>query len=468
MSRTVVVGAGIAGLALAHALRRGGDADVLVLEAAPRPGGRIQSPRVGGFVCEAGPTGFLDNEPATLELVEELDLGGRLLRSDDSARRRFLLRGGEFHELHTNPLRFLRSPLLSRRGKLRMLMEPLVRAKRSGEESVGGFARRRLGGEVADYLVDPMVSGVFAGDLDRLSLPAAFPKMVEMEREHGGLFKAMKARRKQIAARAQEQGTEKAGPAGPGGVLYSFDEGMQVLVDALARELGPSLRCGEAVRELAAEPGGGWRLGLDGGPVMAGRVVLALPAPASAALLRPLSPVAAGALSQVPFSPVHVVMQAYRREQVSHDLQGFGFLVPRKEGRRILGTLFHSSIFPAHTADGAVLLRTMVGGARNPQARELDEVALGALVREETGGLLGISGEPLLQQVVRWPAGIPHYELGHLDRVEVARAALDELGGLELAGNSVAGIGVNHCIRHARDLAAELLAGGGDAREAKA
>lgn len=469
--RVVVIGGGIAGLTAAYrivgaARHEGLELDVRVLEASEEPGGKIQSERHGEWLCETGPNGFLDNEPATLRLVQDLGLDDRLQRSTDEARRRFLVRDGRLVEMHMHPVKFLRSPLLSRRAKLRMGMELFQKPKLDDrDESVGDFGRRRLGSEFTRIMLDSMVSGIYAGDVDRLSVKAAFPKIVDLEQEHGGLFKGMFARqkekrreRKAARARGETPSGEGGVQAGPAGVLHSFDEGMQVPIDTLADVLGPERVRTNAAAARVTRQGERFEVVLaDGERLEADAVVSTIPARAASEILREIAPAAADALSEIHLAGVHVVCLGYPREAIEADTRAFGALIPRGEGIRTLGTIFSSSTFEDRAPEGHVLLTNMIGGRHDPQANELDDDALVEQVRSDLGPILGLQGEPELVQVYRWSRGIPQYEIGHLERVERAEAAARESGGLFLAGNSVSGVSFNHCILRAESLADEVL-----------
>jgi oxygen-dependent protoporphyrinogen oxidase len=472
-SRVAIVGGGIAGLTAAYriqklAAERDADVEVHVYEAGGTVGGKIRSRRDDEWLCESGPNGFLDNEPATLRLVDDLGLRDQLLRSSDAARRRFLVRKGQLVEMHMHPIRFLKSPLLSRRAKLRMAMEYFKPARRDGgDESVGDFGRRRLGREFTEVMLDSMVSGIYAGDVDRLSVAAAFPRIVELEQTYGGLFKGMLARQKERRKRLREAKrrgktqTDKAGDrpvqAGPSGVLHSFTEGMQAPIDALAEALGPQVL---HTRSRIAGLRRGRRFELEtaaGERIEADAVIVALPSLHASGLLEELSPEAASALGGVELAGVHVVCLGFPEEQIAADTAAFGVLIPRREKIRTLGSIFSSATFSGRAPEGQVLLTNMIGGRHDPQASDLDDDALVAQVLADLRPVLGLHGEPSYLRVYRWARGIPQYELGHLERVARAERAVAGLPGLHLAGNSVVGVSFNQCILAAESLAPRVL-----------
>jgi protoporphyrinogen/coproporphyrinogen III oxidase len=493
MKRVVIVGGGITGLATALHLRDGAaersrELEVVVLEAADRPGGNIRTHRTEGYTIEAGPNGFLDNVPATLDLVRRLGLEGQLQRADESAARRYLFRNGRLHLLPAGALSFLRNPVLSLRGRLRVLGEPFARPRPAGaDESVYDFAARRIGPEAASVLVDAMVSGVFAGNVHELSLRSAFPKMAQMEAEHGGLVKAMVARmgrrraaKKEARARTERgedvgELTRAGGPAGPGGTLTSFAAGLDTLVDGLAAAAGDSLRLRSPVRGLrrTAEElvppdavGGAvrpattarpWTVELaTGDEIQADAVVLAVPSPHAAPLLQPLDPVLGMTVAEIPTAGLAVVALGYRAEDVP-DVHGFGFLVPRGMGPRILGCLWDSSIFPGRAPEGRVLMRVMIGGAHDPSAVTQAEPALLDRVRRDLQTTMGLVAEPVLTRVFRWPLGIAQYRLGHQERLDRIHDRLREHPGLWVAGSSFYGISMNACFERAPSQAEEIV-----------
>jgi oxygen-dependent protoporphyrinogen oxidase len=451
--RVVVVGAGIAGLTVARELAADATIDVVVLEQAMRPGGNLRSEMLDGFLCEWGPNGFLDNAPATMALVRSLGLESALQPSDDRARRRFIFRDGRLHLLPHSPGSFLRSGLLSGRAKLRIAAEPFARTRPEGDETVHAFAARRIGPEAADVLIDPMVSGIFGGDARRLSLRAAFPTMWELETKHGGLFRALWARRRAARASGAPMGS-------PLGRLTSFAGGIETLPAALAQSLGSRLRLGAPVVGLTNRPGMSppWRVEIEGGQGMdADHVVLAGSPAVSARLTRKLDANLGAVLADIPTAPIIVVAIGYDVLALNHPLDGFGFLVPRGEGPRILGALWDSSIYPGRAPRGQALVRVMIGGAHDPAAMELGDEEITRAVRTDLRLVMGVNTVPRFMHVIRHPAGIPQYTVGHLDRLARIADGLERLAGLHVAGNGYRGVAINNCIAEAGPLAARIL-----------
>jgi oxygen-dependent protoporphyrinogen oxidase len=462
MPRIAVVGAGISGLCTAHYLVRElsaakRDAEILILEAGDAPGGKMRTIRQDGFNLEWGPNGFLTNKPHSLELVKELGAEGRLAVSSDLARKRFIFSGGTLHRLPESPPAFLKSKLMTTGGKLRIFLEPFVgRPKRaSDDESLADFARRRLGSEALEKLLDPMVTGIFCGDPEKMSLKSCFPTIHEMEARYGSLVKAMLAKRKEKRA----EGVKQEMSAGPGGVLTSFDDGVQVLVDLLAGELAAGLHTGVAVDRIDREEGR-YRLSVteDGkrDEILADAVVVSTPAYAASAMLCPLDAALADALAAIPYAPISVVALGYDRATLGNPLDGFGFLIPRKERRKILGALWDSSVFPNRAPQGKALIRAMVGGVRAPSLAAAPAAELVEATRKELREIMGIAAEPVLERVFFHEKGIPQYFVGHGRLLEKMEAALAILPGLYLNSNAYRGVSLNDCVLQSR-LAAERL-----------
>jgi oxygen-dependent protoporphyrinogen oxidase len=468
MKRVVVVGGGISGLATAYRIVEGAKAlglplTLTVLEGEPRVGGKIVTERREGFTVEGGPNGFLDGKPETLRLARDVGLGDALLPSSDAARRRFVFRHGALHALPESPPAFFRSRLMSVPGRLRIIAEPFIRpAPPELDESLAEFGTRRLGAEAVDALLDPMVSGVYAGDPQRLSVWACFPRIKELERDHGSLIRALFAvqRQHRKALASGRQVAAAGGPGGPSGKLTSFKEGTQLLVDRLHDKLGASVRVGTPARSITGAAGGGYQVRLDGGGALdADAVVLACPAYSAAELLETMAPESARAAREIPYAPAVVVALGFERAAVANPLDGFGFLIPKSERRRILGSLWTSSIYPGHRApDGRILLRTIVGGARNPELTGLPEDELVALVRAELESILGIDATPVFREVFRWPVAIPQYNVGHRERVRRIDEGLLPHPRLVLTGNAYRGVGINDCTREAELAASKVLA----------
>jgi oxygen-dependent protoporphyrinogen oxidase len=435
----LVIGGGISGLTTAFHLARNGRR-VAVLEASARVGGAIETHADGAWRFEMGPNTVVESDESVGRLIRDCGLEEEKITAAASAKRRYLLKGGRLVSLPSGPGGFLTTPLFPLSAKLRLLREPWIRKPADGaEESIARFVRRRLGQAFLDYAVGPFVSGVYAGDPERLSVRWAVPKIFALEERHGSLVRGALARRQ--------------GPA-PGGAMISFRDGLEELPRALAREIG-DVRTGVACAKVI-RTGNGFRAETAAGPVEAERVVLAVPADAAARLLDEATAGASRIFSEIPYAPVAVVSLGWRRADVGHPLGGFGFLVPRKEGLRVLGCLFPSEIFPGRAPEGHVALAAFAGGRTDPGIVEWDDERIAAAVVGELRGPLGLKGEPAFRLVRRWPRAIPQYELGHGRFVERAREIERALPGLRIGGNFLAGVSVPDCIRNAAAMAADL------------
>jgi oxygen-dependent protoporphyrinogen oxidase len=463
MKKAIVVGGGISGLATAYLLRQkarssGLDLEVTLLEKEKRIGGKIWSIKDEGFICEWGPNGFLDSKPQTLELCEGLHVKERLLRSNDNARKRFIYSEGSLHSLPENGPAFFRSKLISWPGKLRLSMEPFIPGPPAGiDETLASFGRRRLGAEALQKLIAPMVSGIFAGDPETMSLNSCFPRIAELEREYGSLVMAMirlaKKKRKERA-----EGKVVSGAAGPGGILTSFSNGIQELTDILTEDLGSAAIIGglpvTGIRKGDTVP---YLVRTDTGEMDADAVILASPSYASAEIVRELDSEMGRILHQIPYASMVVICFGYERERIEHDLCGFGYLITREEGMNTLGTLWDSSIFENRAPRGKVLLRSMMGGACFPDRINLSDDEVEKRTREDLRHIMGIREAPSFVRIFRHPSAIPQYTTGHAARLAALGKRCLQHPGLFLTGNSYRGIGLNDCVAAALRTADETV-----------
>jgi oxygen-dependent protoporphyrinogen oxidase len=464
MKQVVIVGGGISGLATAYLLReKAKAADVAIgitlIEKERVPGGKIRSIKEDGYLCEWGPNGFLDNKPQTLELCQALQVDNRLMRSNDNARKRFIFSGGILNRLPENGPSFLKSSLISWPGKLRLAMEPFIpQYSGSEDETLAAFGRRRLGEEALNKLIAPMVSGIFAGDPETMSLKSCFPRIAELEAQYGGLIKAMirlaKKKKADIAA-----GKAVASASGPGGVLTSFRDGIQTLTDILTTELGMTvIRSGEETVSIAKGESVPWRVVTDRGEYSADAVILATPAYASAAFLDGVDAAISGVLRQIPYATMTVACFGYEKEKITYDLNGFGYLIPKQEKLSTLGTLWDSSMFDNRAPEGKVLLRSMMGGACFPEYIRFSDAEVEQRVRFDLEKTMGITAAPSFIRIFRHEKAIPQYTVGHGKRLEALTELVGKHSGLVLTGNSYRGIGLNDCVAAAHRGAEEALA----------
>jgi len=438
----LIIGAGLSGLTAAFRLAQQGR-QLRILEAAARPGGVIGSVRRDGALFERGPNSGLDTTPLINELLVAAGIAGERIDAEAAAARRYILRDGRLQALPTSPPAFIASPLFSWRAKLALLREPFVApAAADAEETVAGFVRRRLGSEFLDYAIEPFVAGIYAGDPEKLSVPAAFPRLFALEQKYGSLIRGQI-----MGARERKKNAEKAKNAA---VSFSFRDGMQTLTDALAR--GLRIDCGVRAAGLRRESDATFVLECERGAerfeLRARSVVLAAPAHEAARIVARIAPGATAALEAIVYPPVATIASCYRRADVAHPLDGFGFLAPRKESPPILGCLFSSSMFAGRADSSTALLTTFVGGARSAPLALKSEEEIGAAVSGALQGYLG-ARQALWQVVTRWPQAIPQYTLGHLLRIAAVEHAEASAPGLRFCANWRGGVSVADCIKSA-------------------
>lgn len=477
-NRVVVIGGGLSGLTAAYRINERARAarrpvDVVVIEARDRVGGAIWTERTKGFTLEGGPDSFITNKPWALELCKSLGMGDQIIETDASHRRSFVVRDGKLYPVPEGfvlmaPNRLgpiLTTPILSLRGKLRLLMDlVLPRKADDSDESLASFVRRRLGREALDRLVQPLVGGIYTADPKELSVRATLPQFPEMERKYGSLIRGGMRQSRQV------RWAERHASGARYGMFVSLADGMDTLPRALVNALPPgSVRKNSAVRRLTRnEPNSAWLVDLlDGPPIEADAVVLTTEAHASARLLDGVDSSLALQLRSIPYASSAIVNICYRRDQVSHPLDGFGAVVPATENRSILAVSFLSVKFPSRAPAGTVAMRVFVGGATQHELFERDDEAIKTIVRAELYDLLGAKGEPLLIDVARHARAMPQYTLGHMERVEVIKRQVDRHHRLFLAGNAYEGVGIPDAVRAAETAAeAAFLAVTGQASAA--
>lgn len=467
--RVVVIGGGLSGLVVANRLRELSRAarrpvEVVVLEAKDRVGGAIWTERRDGFTLEGGPDSFITNKPWGVDLCRRLGLEDQLIETDPGHRRSFVVHKGRpapipegFALMTPNRLLpLLASPILSIRGKLRVLAEMLIPRRQSdADESLASFVRRRLGREALDRLVQPLVGGIYTGDPANLSIKATLPQFPAMEREFGGLIRASWRNRR--AGKTRRAEAEASGARY--GMFVSLADGMGTLPQALAAALpAGSARTGSAVRRISRTSGGWLVEPLDGPPIEAASVVATTEAHATARIIDAIDPTLALQLRAVPYASTVIVNVAYRRDQVQHPLDGFGIVAPAIEGRSILAASFLNVKFPQRAPAGTALFRVFIGGATQPELFELDDAEILAIVARELGELLGVAGEPILTRIDRHARSMPQYTLGHLERVEAIRRQAARHPNLFLAGVAFDGVGIPDCVRAAESTAGAVMA----------
>lgn len=448
----IVVGGGISGLVCAYALRKAG-IDAIVLETSPRTGGLIQSERSEGFLLELGPQSF--SETAQLRsLSEELGIADQKLMAPPRAPR-YVLVNGKLTPVPLSPPGMLTSSLLSARTKWKIARDAFGTSHPpEDDESIAQFVRRKFGAELLDRLVGPFVSGIHAGDPERLSLRAAFPSLHEAERSAGSVIRGMMR-----AAKSKKGPRERP-------TLMSFYQGNETLVQGLAARLGAAVRLGTEVVGICARRTNSplfdvrVRKGSAEETLSTDKLIIAVPSETAGALLRDVNPAFEPVLCGIEYAAVAVVSLGYRRADVAHFLDGFGFLAPRSSGLRVLGTVWNSSLFPGRAPEGHVLLTSFVGGATDPRAATLSENELGEIVHRELSGLLRIGGAPVFSAVHIYRHALPQYNLGHTARLEALGKLRAAVPGLAFVGNYLRGPAVGDCVQQALEVAGNLARAG--------
>jgi oxygen-dependent protoporphyrinogen oxidase len=440
-TRVAVIGAGISGLACAYGLQQAG-VDVALLESSDRVGGLIDTVEKDGLVFEAGPQSFQGTDEL-LELIRELGIESELQKADPRAPRYVFLHG-HLRKIPMSPQALLTSSLLRTGSRWKIASEAFKRTRPPNEEeTVANFVRRKFGDEILEYLVAPFVSGVYAGDPEQLSLKAAFPSLDEWEREYGSVLRG--------ALKSRPAKAKKGGPP----PLCSFRHGIAALPRAMADKLGERLQTETAVLEIR-RVGESEAASYDIRAHHQGReqhasaraVVIAVPAYAAGKLLASLSSHLAQVLCGIPYAPVAVVAANYYRQQVGDPLEGFGFLIPRSEKTRTLGTVWNSSLFPGHAREGIVTMTSFIGGATDVDIVKHSEEEIARIVQDENARILGITGPPIETVVWGYPRALPQYNLGHGHIVEAIRDAERQTPGLFFAGNYLEGPAIGKCVEN--------------------
>ena len=414
----------------------------------------MRTDREEGWLVEAGPNTALETTPLLGQLLSELGILEQRIYADPAASRRYILREGELRAIPMTPSSALFTRLWSLKGRLRILKEPFV-GRATEEESVAGFVTRRLGKEFLDYAINPFVAGVYAGDPRTLSIRSAFPKMYALESKYGGLFRGM------LALKRERKGSKN--PAG-GSRLLTFSGGMQTLPRSLASELGDSLVLNAPVERIIPMRAGRnpihvvtVRRNGASESIQASAVVLASPAAATAAIIRPIDPEMSKKLESIYYPPVASVFFGFKQDQLARPLDGFGFLVPEVEGRQILGSIWSAALFPGRAPEGCVALTTFVGGARQPGLVSLDDEQLKSLVLKELQSIMGIRGDPLFSRITRWEHAIPQYTMGYESVLRAIDRFEQNFRGAFICSNYRGGIAVGDCVSSASNISEQIV-----------
>jgi len=494
--RVAVLGGGIAGLAAAYTLARarqaGASVEELLIEARDRLGGVIRTERFEGFVIEGGPDSFLAEKPEAAAMARELGLGDSLIGSNDRQRRTYILHRGRLVPL-PDGLMFLvptrlwpmvSTSLLPLSSKLAMAAElfasrPSSSSKQDPDESVASFVRRHFGEAMLENVADPLLAGVYGGDSGALSVRSVLPRFWEMERKYGSLTRAtLRAMRQRRKAAVNANGTAQPDSAGTGAaprsalpLFMTLRDGLEQLTEKLAQCLGRTrVHLGRRIAGIELAPGGPggmadrcsrrYQIFCEGGVAFdADAIILAMPAYECSRLLSSLHPTLGGLLGEIPYTSSMTVALGYAEGTKEHLPPGFGYLVPRRENRRMLACTFVHRKFNHRAPEGKALLRCFLGGSRDPEALNLSDEEVILLVRQEMKEILNFSFEPRFYRIHRWPASMAQYPVGHAERVRRIQSQLGDLPGIHLAGNAYSGIGISDCIRTGRTAAQQAMSG---------
>ncbi len=441
-----MVGGGISGLVCAHALRKSG-IDTQLVEASTRPGGVINSVTRDGFLLELGPQSF-SGTAAIREICADLGISNELLQAPPHAPR-YVLIDGQLQPAPLSPPAFFLSSMINGSTKWALLRDIFGKSiPPDADESVAAFIRRKFSPQLLDRLVGPFVSGVYAGDPERLSVRSAFPTLYEAEKAAGSIVRGMLR-----LAKSKKGPRERP-------TLQTFREGNETLVRALANKLGPALLTETKVAEISRQNDGSFALRLEnrigGESVSTKSLILATPTDITGSLLAQLDSSFESPLSSIEYAAVAVVSLGYRHQDVGHSLNGFGFLVPRSSGLRVLGSVWNSSLFPGRTPEGHALLTSFVGGATDPAATKLKAEELASLVHREISPVLSMKSEPAFSNVTIWQRALPQYNLGHSDRLAAVARSCSRFPGLWLTGNYLQGPAIGSCVDQALAVAEEV------------
>ncbi|MFI5323389.1 MAG: protoporphyrinogen oxidase [Thermodesulfobacteriota bacterium] len=462
--RVIVIGGGITGLSAAHRLHelsreKNLNLEILLLEKSERVGGAISTLKRDGFTIEEGPDSFITSKPWGLNLSSRLRLNSEMIETNPEKRRTYIvlrrslvpLPEGFFMLAPTMIMPFLRTPLFSWRGKIRMLMDLIIPKKTSDDESLASFVRRRLGREALERAAQPMISGVYTADPEKLSMRATMPQFLEMEERHGsivrGMYENYRNRKKGVMA---ESGARYS-------LFVSFRNGMKTLVEALVKKLPDGCIKTGVMVEGIKEADDGWEVMAGDGTLDAAGVIITTSAYVTAGLLESTDARCAALLRQIEYASSAVVILAYRKEDIGIELDGFGFVVPQIEGSSMIACSFTSEKFPGRAPEGYSVLRVFVGGGVSPDIYQLDDELMIGTVREELSALLLIKSEPVFAIIKRYPNAMPQYHVGHLELVDRIHREMKKLDGLEIAGNAFGGVGIPDCINSGERASERLL-----------
>ncbi len=441
--KTAIIGGGISGLTTAYLLQQKG-IQVKLFEKNIFPGGNIRTEKINGYLIEHGPNSTLETTPLINTLLDSLGIMDRKIYASESAKKRYILKNGKLFPLPMSPIAFIKTKLFSISAKLRLLKEPFIKSKSNELETIAEFTERRLGKEFLDYAINPFVAGVFAGDPANLNVKAAFPKLYELEQKYGSLIKGQLKSRKERKQRNEESKQSAK--------TFTFIGGLTELVDAIYLEIKGNVVLGAEVNNISNNDNK-YRItySIDGivNSEIFDSIVLAAPAKCAISLLEQISDSLSKELSALYYPPVAVVLTGFKKEALGFIPDGFGFLIPGVEKRKILGSLWTSVIFPFRAPEGSYLLTNFIGGSRQPEIFNKSDTELGEIVLSELKELMGVKGSPEFIKIIRWSEAIPQYSKYHAILTDKLEKLQEETSGLYICSNYYKGISVCDCIKNA-------------------
>lgn len=446
----LIVGAGITGLTAGYVLSRKGKS-VRIIEKKDRPGGAMQSKRDGEWLAECGAGSILESSELIKKLIEQLDLQEEQVLSSPEAQKRYLVKNERISPVPDSILRFFWSDLLSRKAKRNVLIEPFTKAEQFDDESLADFVRRRLGEELLDQFINPLVGGIYAGDPERLSVRNGFPRLQALEDQYGSLIKGQIRGLKKDPKR-REIPRNKAR-------TFSFRDGVQTLPERLAEKTDATIEYKTSLSGLFSTDTG-FKAMLESddknNSLFANHVVMTVPAYTLSEIPIDEKTDVWGNIGEIPYAPVSVINLGYHKDAIDHPLDGFGVLIPQKENYRILGVQFNSTVFEGRAPENHVMLTVFLGGMRYPDLPQKPESEQLDITKKDLNKLLGVKSEPVFTYITSWPKAIPQYVVGYKSYLEIMDEIENKYPGLYLAGNYRGGISVGDCITNAILLGEEL------------
>ena len=445
----VIIGAGISGLATAYHLDRSG-LDILLLEKSARTGGNILSETVSGFTIDYGPNSIV-NTPEVEQLIQDIGLHDRQIHADPRAKHRYILKQGRLLPIPRSPWQFLNSKLLSIQGKSRLLFEPFISHSRQTDESIAAFSKRRFGKDVLDFIVSPLIAGIYAGDPSRLSIRSALPKLHQLECRYGSILKGLWQAKNARSLRTSKQ-------------MISFRSGMHELTQSLSTILSKRIQSESILRAIRINHGEKPTYHIhythkgESMTLTAKTVIFTTPAYVSIEYLKSIDPLLTKTLHAIPYAPISAVFLGFNPNTFTcRSLDGFGFLVPKREARHILGSIWNSSLFPHRAPKNGIALTSFVGGIEQGELTTLSDEKLSRLVLHELEACLHLKGKPEIIRIKTWPKAIPQYELGHHERLQCIQRFESQYPGLFISGNFRHGLSVGDCLINAHALYQKII-----------